>query len=85
MAFSEYLNFNTSLLTDFNHRPVVPGGAWGGMAPPDFGTSVNPISTRGADQFTLFLPEEGRLCPPITTGPPKKIPLPALLSKYLPR
>ena len=34
-------------------RGVVPGGAGGGMAPPDFGRSVNPISTR-----------RGRLCPP---------------------
>ena len=30
-------------------RPVVPGGALGAMAPPDFGRSVNPISTRGTD------------------------------------
>ena len=30
-------------------RPVVPGGAGGAMAPPDFDKSVNPISTRGAD------------------------------------
>ena len=34
-------------------RGVVPGGAGGAMAPPDFGRSVNPISTRG-----------DRLCPP---------------------
>ena len=27
-------------------RPVVPGGARGAMAPPDFGRSVDPISTR---------------------------------------
>ena len=32
-----------------NVRPVVPEGAGGAMAPPDFGISVNPISTRGAD------------------------------------
>ena len=37
-----------------HYRPVVPGGA---MAPPDFGRSVNPISTKG-----------GRLCPPNNTG-----------------
>ena len=33
-------------------KPVVPGGAGGAMAPPDFGRSVHPISTRG-----------GRFCP----------------------
>ena len=31
------------------NRPVVPGGAEGAMAPPVFGRSVNPISTRGTD------------------------------------
>ena len=36
-----------------NLRGVVPGGAGSAMAPPDFGRSVNPISTRG-----------DRLCPP---------------------
>ena len=40
-------------------RPVVPGGAGGAMAPPDFGRSVNPISTKG-----------GRLFPPNNTGTP---------------
>ena len=30
-------------------RGVVPGGAWGAMAHPDFGRSVNPISTGGRD------------------------------------
>ena len=30
-------------------RDVVPEGAGGVMAPPDFGKSVNPISTRGTD------------------------------------
>ena len=34
-------------------RPVVPGCAGCAMAHPDFGRSVNPISTRG-----------DRLCPP---------------------
>ena len=35
---------------DCIYRGVVSGGAWGAMAaPPDFGRSVNPISTRGAD------------------------------------
>ena len=41
-------------------RPVVPGGARGAMAPPDFGRSVNPISTKGADhadQITLAHPD----------------------------
>ena len=40
------------------YRPVVPGGAGGAMAPPNFGRSVNPISTKG-----------GRLCPPNNTSP----------------
>ena len=32
------------------NRGVIPGGAGGAMAPPGFGRSVNPISTReGAD------------------------------------
>ena len=35
------------------YRPVVPGCAGCAMAHPDFGRSVNPISTRG-----------DRLCPP---------------------
>ena len=43
--------------TDCEYRGVVPGGAGGAMAPPDFGTSVNPISAKG-----------GRLCPPNNTG-----------------
>ena len=30
------------------YRPVFPGGAGGARASPDFGISVNPISTRGA-------------------------------------
>ena len=41
-------------------RPVVPGSAGGAMAPPIFGTSVNPISTKGADY-----------APHITTGTPR--------------
>ena len=32
-----------------NIRPVIPEGAGGVMAPPDFGRSVNLISTKGAD------------------------------------
>ena len=39
------------------YRPVVPRGAGGAMAPPNFGRSVNPILTKG-----------GRLCPPNNTG-----------------
>ena len=30
-------------------RPVASGGAGGARAPPVFGRTVNPISTRGAD------------------------------------
>ena len=40
-------------LFSFYYRPVVPGCAGCAMAHPDFGRSVNPISTRG-----------DRLCPP---------------------
>ena len=36
-----------------DHRDVVPGGAGGAMTPPDFGRSVNPISTRGTDYAHL--------------------------------
>ena len=50
-------------------RPVVPGGAGGAMAPPDFGRSVNPISTKG-----------GRLCPPNNTGTPGFSDLPTALA-----
>ena len=35
-------------------RGVVPGGAGVAMAPPDFGRSVNPISTRGTDYAHLI-------------------------------
>ena len=35
------------------YRAVVSGGAGGTLAPPEFGSSVNPIPTRG-----------GKLCPP---------------------
>ena len=34
-------------------RAVVSGGAWGTLAPPKFGSNVNPMPTGG-----------GRLCPP---------------------
>ena len=42
------MEFNKSRIELFTNkcRGVVPGGA---MAPPDFGRSVNPISTRVAD------------------------------------
>ena len=44
----------SKILNDgLNHRPVVPGCARCARAHPDFGRSVNPISTRG-----------DRLCPP---------------------
>ena len=45
-----------------NFRPVVPRCAGGTMAPPDFGRSVNLISTKGS-----------RLCPPnnYNTGTPE--------------
>ena len=43
--------------------------AGGAMAPPDFGRSVNPISTRG----------EGRLCPSNNTGTPEFSNLPTTL------
>ena len=35
------------LKVNMNYRPVVPGGAGGAMAPPDFGRSVNSISNKG--------------------------------------
>ena len=50
------------------NRPVVPGGAGSTMAPPNFCTSVNPISTRGADYAT--------------TGTPGFSDLPTTLIKY---
>ena len=48
IALKASLKFNT-----YYGRPVVPGCAGCAMAHPDFGRSVNPISTRG-----------DRLCPP---------------------
>ena len=47
------LRFIWHKMTACAPRGVVPGGVRGTMAPPDFGRSVNPISTRG-----------DRLCPP---------------------
>ena len=58
------LGFGHTLL----NRPVVPGGAGGAMALPNFGRSVNPILTKG-----------GRLCPPNNTGTPKFSDLPTAL------
>ena len=52
-----------------NGRPVVPGGARCAMAPPDFGRSVNPITTRETDY----------LFPNITTGTPGFTDLPTAL------
>ena len=45
--FPSFLNINS----DYICRPVVPWGARDTMATPDFGRSVNPISTglKGAD------------------------------------
>ena len=51
-----------------HYRPVVPGGAGGAMAPPDFGRPVNPISAKG-----------GRLFPPNNTGTPGFSDLPTAL------
>ena len=41
------------MLNPIMYKGLVPGDSGGAMAPPDFGRSVNPISTR-----------EDRLCPP---------------------
>ena len=38
----------TEFWSAFQLRGIVPGGARGAMAPPDFGRSVNPILTGGA-------------------------------------
>ena len=51
-------------------RSVVPGDAGGAIAPPDFGRSVNPISTM-----------RGRLCPPNNTGTPGLSGLPTALTQ----
>ena len=50
-------------------RPVVPWGAGGAMALPEFGRSVNLISTKG-----------GRLCPPNNTGTPGFSDLPTAMN-----
>ena len=51
-----------------NSKGAVPGGAGGAMPPPDFGRSVNPISTKGV-----------RLYPPNNTGTPGFSNLPTAL------
>ena len=48
------------MILSLSVRGVVPGGAGCAMAHPDFGRSVNPISTRGTDYAHL-----------ITTGTPR--------------
>ena len=50
-------------------RGVVPGGARGAMAPPDFGISVTPISSEG-----------DRLCLPNSAGIPGFSDLPTALN-----
>ena len=42
------MHFLASLL----HRPAVPGGALDAMAPPAFGGSINPISTKRGSMLT---------------------------------
>jgi hypothetical protein len=54
-------------------RPVVPWGAGGAMAPPNFGRSVNPISTK-----------EGSLFPLNNTGTPGFSDLPTALGLRTP-
>ena len=55
-ARSIEFDFNSNIV---NVRPVFPGDAGDVMAPPDFGRSVNSISTR-----------RGRLYPPKNAGTP---------------
>ena len=56
-----------------NSRDVVPGGAGGAMAPPDFGRSLNTISSK-----------RGRLCPPPNnTGTPGFSDLPTALNRQV--
>ena len=58
----------TNKYASCSSRGVVLGGAGGAMVPPDFGRSVNPISTRGTDYAHL-----------ITTGTPGFLDLPTAL------
>ena len=57
--------YNGICLNAVMPEPGRPGGPW----PPQY----------LADQLTLFDPGEGRLSPPITTGPPNVFHLPASL------
>ena len=61
---------NLCCMLYWSSRPVVPGGARGAMASPDFGRSVKPNSTKG-----------GRLCSPNNTGTPGFSDLPTALSR----
>ena len=54
----------------YRDNGVVPGGAGDAMVPPDFGRTVNPISTKG-----------DRLCTPNNTGTPGFSDLPTALRK----
>ena len=58
--------------TTLDIRGVVHWGAGDAMAPPDFGRSVNPISTRGTDYVHL-----------ITTGTPGFSDLPTALDREM--
>ena len=60
LKFINVTGWSTFVHCLYCDRGVVSGGAWGAMAPPDFGRSVNPISTKGV-----------RLCPPNNTGTPE--------------
>ena len=44
------------------YRPVVPGGAGSAMAPPDFGRSVNPISTKGGRLKFIYSEKATKFC-----------------------
>ena len=37
------------------YRPVVPGGAGGAMVTPDFGRSINPMSTKRAEPSGRYI------------------------------
>ena len=66
-----FIYVNSTELIDSTVSSVMPepGGPGGPLAPPIFCRSVNPIRTG-----------EGRLSPPITTGPPNVFHLPASLA-----
>ena len=64
------MGLSWSLTKEYTVMPE-PGGPGGPLAPPIFGRSVNPIWTG-----------EGRLSPPITTGPLNVFHLPASLIKW---